>query len=49
MGVLLKSAMPLELDEERRRRMDRLDRWLFLSIWLAIFAVTGIAVLLSRG
>jgi len=22
--------MPLELDEEQRRRADRLDRWLFL-------------------
>jgi len=39
--------MPLELDEDQRRRATRFDLWLFLSIWLVIFAMAAIAVFLS--
>jgi hypothetical protein len=40
--------MPLEQDEDQRRRADRFDFWLFGSVWLCIFVIGVVAVLLNR-
>jgi hypothetical protein len=33
-----------ELDQGRKRRMDRFDFWLFLSVWLVIAVASGLAI-----
>jgi hypothetical protein len=40
--------MPIEENEEQRRRAARFDLLLFGSVWLVTFAVAAIAVLLDR-
>jgi|GraSoiStandDraft_45_1057281.scaffolds.fasta_scaffold1989463_1 hypothetical protein len=37
---------PMELDENQARRARRIDFWLFVSVWMAVFAA-GIAILLQ--
>ena len=34
--------------DERNRRMDRFEFWLFLSIWMVITAVAGLAIWLHN-
>lgn len=42
-----REQIPLEHDEEqRRRRIDGFDAWLFLSIWTVIIAASGLAIAL---
>jgi hypothetical protein len=37
--------MPIDLDDKGRRRSDRFDLWLFVSVWLAVGVITGIALI----
>ena len=39
-----REQLPPELDQGRKRRMDRFDFWLFLSVWLVITAAAGLAI-----
>jgi hypothetical protein len=39
-----REQLPPELNRGRKRRMDRFDFWLFLSVWLVITAVAGLAI-----
>jgi hypothetical protein len=40
--------MPIEQDEDQQRRAARFDFWLFLSEWLVVFGVAGVAVFLRQ-
>ena len=39
--------MPLDLDEEQRRRAYWSDLWFFVSVWLGIGAFTAIVLLMA--
>jgi len=41
------TQMPPDLEQERTRRIDRFDLWLFLSVWIVITAAAGLGIALS--
>lgn len=37
----------MALDEDQAQRARRIDFWLFVSVWVVVFAAAGIAILLQ--
>jgi uncharacterized membrane protein YhaH (DUF805 family) len=37
----------VEFDEDQAQRARRIDFWLFVSVWVVVFAAPGIAILLQ--
>jgi hypothetical protein len=35
------------IDEDQAQRARRIDFWLFVSVWVVVFAAAGIAILLQ--